>query len=260
MACPKAPPAEAEPEDPHLEDCQSHQVRNDVRRGRFTLLPQQVLGKCVEAGACKPINPSDFSQCVSSTNKECKSKDQADSVWDMYTKDVLNWGKPERQKHPINGVNWHEADAYCRWVGKRLPTEAEWEKAARGTDGRRYPWGTMPEPNCEYSAIAGEGDGKGSCDLKSTLEVCSKPKGKSVYGVCDTMGNVNEWVSDWIDFDDYATASRRNPKGPEKGDYGFRAARGISIAGGGPTITQTAWRGGDKPEYRYAFFGFRCAR
>ena len=92
----------------------------------------------------------------------------------------------------MNCVDWDQAKAYCKWVGKRLPTEEEWEKAARGTDGREYPWGNQ-ETTCEYAKFLG-GDGN-YCDGKfTTWPVGSRPKGASPYGVMDMAGNVSEYV------------------------------------------------------------------
>jgi formylglycine-generating enzyme required for sulfatase activity len=114
------------------------------------------------------------------------------------------WARPEPEydQHPVNCVDWRQADAYCRWAGggRRLCTEAEWEKAARGTDGRRYPWGNQP-PTCELAVIGQGGEAGLGCGTGMTWPVGSKPLGASAYRIEDMAGNVWEWVADcftWI--------------------------------------------------------------
>ena len=106
---------------------------------------------------------------------------------------LCNWGKADRKRHPINCVIWNQAHAYCAWAGKRLPTEAEWERAARGDDGRSYPWGRSVV-TCDRGVWHTAVDKK--CGEKSTQPVGSKPKGRSAYGALDMAGNVWEWVND----------------------------------------------------------------
>lgn len=102
----------------------------------------------------------------------------------------------DRGDHPINCVSKEQAVDFCAWVGKRLPTEHEWEKSARGTDARTYPWGEE-DPYCGYAIINRGGGGVG-CGERRTWPVGSVPMGESPYGVLDMTGNVAEWVSDWF--------------------------------------------------------------
>jgi len=149
------------------------------------------------------------------------------------------------EKHPVVEVSWFGANMYSEWVGKRLPTEAEWEKAARGIDGRKYPWGNTFDRN------------KCNINMVKTMPVGSYPEGKSPYGCYDMAGNVWEWVADWYSSDYYKNSSLINPKGPNIGKY--RVWRGGSLYGNEFTVSCSA-RNYLSPESTRNAGGFRCAK
>jgi len=153
---------------------------------------------------------------------------------------------------PALYVTWSEASDFCRAQGKRLPTEAEWEKASRGNSGNLFPWGERPPT----PALAMFGQYHVH-EIPIVAPVESGEEGRSPYGLHHMAGNAAEWVADWFGIDYYATMPDRNPRGPANGRY--KAVRGGSWKSA-PPLLRTATRGGASPDQRAATIGFRCAR
>jgi formylglycine-generating enzyme required for sulfatase activity len=200
------------------------------------------FGECVAAGACS-------SEGV--TLPYWAGKPHPEWAW------ACNWGKSGRERHPLNCVEWEQARRYCAWAGKRLPTEAEWEKAARGTEGWKYPWG-----NRGYGAAGvvaniadetakrshprwpmAEGYAEGYDDgYYGTAPVGSFPAGASPYGAVDMVGNVWEWTAEWYD-----------------PGHTSRAVRGGSCRDQ-PLNARASIRNWSDPGNRSMLQGFRCAQ
>ncbi|MCZ2122125.1 MAG: formylglycine-generating enzyme family protein, partial [Anaerolineales bacterium] len=189
--------------------------------------------KCVDAGKCNPPNSS-------------KS----------YTRDSY-YGNSEFNDFPVIYVSWNDAKAYCDWRGDgtRLPTEAEWEKAASWDDDKKekrvYPWGDSI--SCSFANYWGK---DGGC-IGDTTKVGSYPSGASFYGALDMAGNVWEWVADWYNAAYYGSSPSSNPLGPTSGQY--RVLRGGSWLNGNNYV-RSSYRNWFTPDDPYIVFGFRCAR
>jgi formylglycine-generating enzyme required for sulfatase activity len=189
-----------------------------------------------------------FAQCViAGVCKSPKSKDYGVSLYGDY---------------PVIWVSWLQAETYCQWAGRRLPTEAEWEKAARGVDGRIYPWGNNPivgnllnfcDNNCNYEWKTSSID-DGFSEL---APVGNYPSGASPYGAMDMAGNVLEWVADWYQMIIPANSPTRNPLGPSSGTH--RSLRGGSF-NNTEFFVRVFARSGNEPNLTYGNVGFRCAK
>ncbi|MCD6497959.1 MAG: SUMF1/EgtB/PvdO family nonheme iron enzyme [Deltaproteobacteria bacterium] len=168
---------------------------------------------------------------------------------------MCNWNDPGYEDHPVNYVDWSQAVAFCTWAGGRLPSEAEWEYAARsGGQNIEYPWGN-DEATCSY-AVGDHGCG-GGCGTGRTMARCSKPAGNTAQGLCDMAGNVWEWVQDWWhgDYNGAPTdgSAWESPSGSS------RVLRGGSFDYG-MTYLRAAYRRGDAASVQYDNIGFRCSR
>jgi TonB family protein len=229
FGCDRAKDKDCGPDDPGVREAHLPEFRID--RTEVTVAAFQA---CVTAGACSAAGLE---------TPRWDGQDRAQWAW------ACNWNKPGRAEHPINCVDWGQADAFCRWAQGRLPTEAEWEKAARGVDGRTYPWGEQGFGRTRIANIADEAakrsqpmwfvaDGYDD-GFYGTAPVGQYPAGAAPSGALDMIGNVTEWTSSWH------TPGR------------LRATRG----GGFSTLpdgARVAFRSHGEPTERHETTGFRC--
>lgn len=163
---------------------------------------------------------------------------------------AANFDPIAKGQFPVTAVTWLQAKTYCEWRGGRLPTEAEWERAARGTDERIFPWGD-DEPDCSFANI----DGCGGV----AQEVDSNPNGASPIGALNMIGNVYEWIADYYGNKYYFNSPLQDPTGPATGDA--RAVRGAGFAFNQASDLRAAKRGALDPDsFGPTGFGFRCAQ
>ena len=192
------------------------------------------------------VSNSQYARCV-----EARNCTKPKSLGDVEHPDYyLN---PDYTDYPVVAVDWKQADAYCHWVGGRLPTEAEWEKAARGEDLRPYPWGFEPA-ECSRANFNSRTEGRCS---QGTTPVGSYPAGASPYGVMDMAGNVWEWTNDWYDWTYYQTSPTKNPMGPETGYQKIVKGGAYDYSANVMTISYNSDHLAQ--EFKLSF-GFRCVR
>jgi iron(II)-dependent oxidoreductase len=194
--------------------------------------------------------------------RECVTKGGCSDIGDLR----CIYSDEKKASNAVNCIIWASANDYCKSLGKRLPTEAEWEKAARGTDGRKYPWGNEPEPTCERAVMwVEEGAENVGCGEGGPAPVGKKPLGASFYGAMDMAGNVYEWVSDFYLRTYYTSSPSKNPTGPDLSEgEGPHVARGgafnESETMGMLTYHRSTGPASTSASYlQIAHLGFRCA-
>jgi len=202
---------------PYNDEKPAHQVTLSAFKLDRTEVTQAAYKTCVDAAKCSPP--------------------------------ACGWDPANKAQHPVVCVDWNQAKAFCEWAGKRLPSEAEWEKAARGTDGRRYPWGG-DAPTCDHANF-------GECG-GTTKAVGTHALGASPFGMQDMAGNVWEWTADWYGPNNYPAAPVTDPRGPATGTV--RVVRGGAFYSFPGTLRVSHRYAFDPGAVMYPYLGFRCAK
>jgi formylglycine-generating enzyme required for sulfatase activity len=220
----------------YVDEQPQHEVTLDAFWIDRTEVTNAQYRRCVEDGACNP---------------PLRKR--------SYTRDSY-YGDPEFDNYPVVYTDWEQANAYCTWASKRLPTEAEWEKAARGTEGLLYPGGHAFDGNlvnlCDANCTLDWKNEDWDDGYPDTAPVGSYEDGASLYGALDMAGNVWEWVADWYGEDYYANSPDSNPQGPDSATS--RVLRGGSWVSRWYDV-RAANRADDYPVSSINQFGFRCA-
>lgn len=185
--------------------------------------------------------------------------DQINGAYWRYPRDPLT-SIDSLPDHPVVQVSWNDAEAYCKWAGRKLPSEAQWEKAARGTDARTYPWGSQAA-GADLTNYADLNSGEGWADktvddgYKLTAPVGSYPNGASPYGALDMAGNVSEWVADWYGENYYGQSPYENPIGPSSGEvHVWRGGSWGNII----NSLRITYRNRGASDFNIDTLGFRC--
>ncbi len=201
------------------------------------------------------VTVTEYQACIDAGNCNNTTEPLHYAVWsNTVNYQYCNLGSSRDLNQPMNCVSWHGAKAYCEWIGMRLPTEAEWEYAARGNDDRIFPWGDTAA-TCDYAVM--KENGELGCGAGTSWIVGSKTAGDSPFGLSDMAGNLREWCNDWYSSGYYAASPQINPKGPESGS--FKIVRGGSWYRSSVDLRASSRYYSSPSGTLLDSYGFRCA-